>query len=262
MRKMFHPQRAQPSQRAQRVDWFTVRRGRLEYRGRITRQPFAAWCATREGEQAIARVAKGIRFSIVGRKRSARRRLWRDLDAASRTDAFRSAISAEPNHFMQAMADVCYAGALPRAQVAVRRLVLAPRALVAGRARAAVFARLMESPALAGIDEAVRKFVLDQLVIELDAAIKRASPAPRRPVVARDGWACVGVRLGTVWMDPLWAGPDGTGHLFMYEMPPQGLTRRDLKALDAAIEQMSGAVSTLSRGARDELVRSAAIRPA
>src|SRR5262249_41819829 len=253
-RKLFQQPQARPSQWARRVNWFTVSRGRLEYRGRITRPPFAKWCTTRDGQQAIARVAKGIRFSIVGRARSARRRLWHDLPAASRTDAFRAAIDAEPDHFMQVLADVCYADALPRAHIAIRRLVLAPRAMVAGRARAAVFARLMNAPVLAGVDEAVRTFLLDQLVIEMDAALRHASPLPRRPVLARDGWACVGVRLGTVWMDPLWAGPDGTGHLFMYEMLPQGLTRRDAKALEAAIEQMTGAVSSLSRTARDAML--------
>jgi hypothetical protein len=242
------------------VAWFTVKSGRLEYRGRITRQPFAEWCATKEGVEAITRVAKGIRFSFVGRTRSARRRLWRALHAASRTEAFCTAIAAEPDHFAQAMADICYADALPRTHVALGRVVLAPRALAMGRARAGVFARLMSAPAFADIDDAVRTFLLDQLVVEMDAALKKASPVPRRPVLAKDGWVCVGVRLGTVWAEPLWAGPYGSGHLFMYEMPPRQLTRREHKALDAAIEDITGSVSTLSRTARDAMLRAATLR--
>jgi len=244
------------------VDWFTIRRERLVYRGRITRAPFTTWCGTREGREAIARLAARIRFSIVGRARSARRRLWRELERASRTDAFGAALSAEPDRFMQVLADACYADVLPRAHVALGRVVLAPRALVAGRARAGVFARLMNAPAVAGLDEAVRTFLLERIVIEMDAALTKASPAPRRPVVAKDGWVCVGVRLGTVWADPLWAGPYGAGHLFMYELPPRGLARREYKALDAAIEQMSGSVSTLSRTARDAMLRAATLRRA
>lgn len=244
------------------MSWFTVTRGRLEYRGRLTRPPFAQWCATKDGRAAIDSVARGIRFSIVGRARSARRRLWRDLDAVSRTDAFTAAMRAESAHFMQAMADVCYADALPRAQIALRRLVLAPRALVAGRARSAVRARLMDAPVLAGIDAGVRAFLIDQLVIELDAAVRHVRPVPRRPVFACEGWACVGVQLGTTWLDPLWAGPDGTGHFFMFEMPTQGLKRRDAKALDAAIEQIAGTVSSLPRAARDEMMRAASLRRA
>jgi len=242
------------------VGWFTVKRGRLEYRGRINRQPFKDWCATKEGSDAIARVAKGLRFSLFGRARSARRRLWQELHTASCTGAFTSAIAAEPAHFTQAIADVCYADALPRSHVAQGRVVLAPRALAVGRARAAVFARLMASPIFAGIDEAVRTFLLDRLVIEMDQALRDASPAPRRPVLAKDGWACVGVRLGTVWAEPLWAGPYGAGHLFMYELPPRKLARREYKALEAAIEDISSSVSTLSRTARDAMMRAATLR--
>jgi len=243
-----------------RVAWFTVKRGRLEYRGRITRQPFTEWCATKEGTGAISREANGIRFSFVGRSRSARGRLWRALQAASRTEAFRAAIAAEPDHFAQAIADICYADALPRTHVALGRVVLAPRALAMGRARAGVFARLLSAPALADIDDAVRTFLLDQLVLEMDAALSKASPVPRRPVLAKDGWVCVGVRLGTVWAEPLWAGPYGSGHLFMYEMPPRGLTRREHKALETAIDDIAGSVSTLSRTARDAMLRAATLR--
>lgn len=238
------------------MSWFTVRRGRLEYRGRITREPFTRWCATKEGGAAIARVGKDIRFSIFGRARMARKQLWRALDTASRTEAFTSAVAAETGHFMKVLADACYAEALPRTHLSLRRLVLVPRAMVVGRARAGVFSRLMHVPCMAEVDEAVRSFLVDELVTGMDAAVRGASPAPRRPVLARDGWACVGVRLGTVWVDPLWAGPDGTGHLFMYELPER-LKRRDYKALDAAIEQMTGTVSTLSRLARDAMFRAA-----
>jgi hypothetical protein len=242
------------------VSWFAVNRGRLEYSGRVSRQPFTAWCATNAGRKAVAHVAAGIRFSLFGRTRAAQKRLWRTLDTVSRTGAFKNTMNAEPANYLQILADVCYAESLPRAHVAMRRLVLAPRALVSGRANASACARLLQSPAFTGLDELVRQFVLGQMVNEMDAALRRASPSPKRPVGARDGWVCVGVRLGTVWMDPLWAGPDGTGHVFMYEMPPQGLSRRDRKALDAAIEQMSGAASTLSRDARDVMLRAASAR--
>jgi hypothetical protein len=137
-----------------------------------------------------------------------------------------------------------------------------PRALVSNRAKADASNRLRLSAVLAPLDADLRVFLLDQIVNEMDAALRSAGPSPRKPVLARDGWACVGVRLGTVWLDPLWAGPDGTGHVFMYEMPPQGLSRRDAKAVDAAMEQMSGAASTLSRESRDALIRSASLRRA
>jgi hypothetical protein len=244
------------------VSWFAVNRGRLVYSGRITRQPFTAWCSTSAGRKAIARVAAGIRFSIFGRARSAQRRLWRSLDAVSRTDAFTTMLAGEPDRYLQILADACYADALPRVQVGLRRLVLTPRAFVTGRAKADVSSRLRLSAALAALDPDIRDFVLDRIVMEMDAAVRAASPSPKRPVIARGGWVCVGVRLGTVWLDPLWAGPDATGDVFMYEMPPQGLTRRDWKTLDAAMQQMSAAAAALSHYARDVMLRAAAVRRA
>jgi hypothetical protein len=244
------------------VNWFAVNRGCLEYRGRVTKPAFARWCATRDGREAIARAASGIRFSIFGRSRSARRRLWRDLDEATREESFVVALRGEPDRYMQVLADISYAEALPRAHVAVRRLVLVPRALAAGRAEAGVFARLGASPALADLDHALRDFLLRQIVVEMDAALKAASPSARRPIRGCDGWVCVGIRVGTVWMDALWAGPDGTGHVFMYELPPQGLSRRECRELDTAIEQMSTAVSALSRTARESMLRAATLRRA
>lgn len=244
------------------MSWFAVKRGRLEYRGRITRPPFTRWCTSSAGRKAIARVAAGIHFSLLGRSRSAQRRLWRDLDAASRTPAFAAMLGAEPDRYLKILSDACYADALPRAHVALRRLVLAPRALIDGRAKADALARLGRAPALAGLDDDVRTFLLNQIVIEMDAALRGASPSPKRPVHGRDGWVCVGVRLGTVWLDPLWAGPDGTGHVFMYELPRQGLSRRDGKAIEAAMDQMSRDAASLPRLARDAVFRSAAARRA
>ncbi len=242
------------------MSWFRVNRGRLEYRGRITRDPFTKWTATKDGLEAVARVARDTRFSLLGRSRRARRRIWRALEAASRVESLATAIGVEATRYMQLLASLSYADALPRAHIALHRLVLTPRAMIAGRAQAGVFERLAQAPALCGLDEAVRAFLLKQLVIEIDAALQKASPSPRRPVQAHDEWACVGVSTGMVWVDPMWAGPDGTGHVFMYEFPREGLRRRGRKALEAAIEQMAASVSSLSRAERVTLIRSASLR--
>ena len=241
------------------VGWFSVARGRLEYRGRITRDPFTKWTATQEGRQAVAREAQRLRFRLLGRSIRARHRIWRALDVAARTESVVAAIRSEATHYAHLLADLCYVGALPRAHVALHRLVLVPRAMVAGRAHAGVSARLGQVPALAGLDEAVRAFFLHRLVVEMDAALRKASASPRRPVQARDGWACVGVSLGMVWVDRVLAGPDGTGHVFMYEFPRDGLSRRDRKALEAAIDQIGAATSRLSRAERNALIRSASL---
>ena len=235
--------------------WFRVSNGRLEYRGRITREPFMRWTETKDGTAAIARVAAGIRFSLFGRSRAARRRIWRALEDASRVESFVAAVRAEAARYMEVLASLSYSDTLPRVHIALHRLVLVPRALIAGRARVALFARLVEAPALAGLDDSARIFLLEQLVKEMDAALQIGAPSPRRPIHAHDEWACVGVSKGLVWVDPLWAGADGTGHVFMCELPRAGLSRRDRKAVEAAIAGMAASVSSLSPRQRIAMVR-------
>jgi hypothetical protein len=46
----------------------------------------------------------------------------------------------------------------------------------------------------------------------------------------------------------------------MYELPRAGLARRDRKALEAAIAEMAGSVSSLSRQERIDMVRAASVR--
>jgi len=235
--------------------WFRVSNGRLEYRGRITREPFVRWTETKDGTAAIARVAAGIRFSLFGRSRAARRRIWRALEDASRVESLVAAVRTEAARYMEVLASLSYSDTLPRVHIALHRLVLVPRALIAGRARTQLFERLGEAPALAGLDVSARIFFLEQLVKEMDAALQIGSPSPRRPIHAHDEWACVGVSKGLVWVDPLWAGADGTGHVFMCELPRAGLSRRDRKAVEAAIAGMAASVSSLSARQRIAMVR-------
>jgi hypothetical protein len=242
------------------MGWFRVSRGRLEYGGRITRAAFTRWSETTEGAAAIARVAAGLRFSLFGRARAARRRLWRALDAAARTDSVSTAIASEPPRFMQVVARIAYSDALPRAHIALHRLVLVPRAMIAGYARVALSKRLETVAEFAALDEALQIFMFDQLVIEMDAALQKAAASVRNPVLAHEEWSCVGVSKGLVWVDPLWAGPDGTGHVFMYEFPRAGLSRRDRKTLESTMAEMSISVSSLTKLQRNAMVRAASAR--
>ena len=242
------------------MTWFRVSRGRLVYRGRISRQPFTRWAATKEGAETIARLAAGIRFSLFGRARAAKRRAWRSVESAARATAVVAAIGEEAEAYMRACADVSYGDALPRAHVALHRLVLVPRAMAASRARASMIARLGDLPELCELDVWLRSFMFDQLLSEMDLALQQASPSVTKPVHAHGAWACVGVSGSVQWGDPIWAGPYGTGHVFMYEFPATGLSRKDRKAVQAAIDQLERGVSSLSRNQRFELARAASHR--
>jgi len=242
------------------MNWFRVSHGRLEFRGRITRDQFNRWTTTQEGVTTVARVAADLRFTLFGRNRAARRNLWRELDQATRHRSVVETIAEEAPRYMQTVARLAYSDGLPRVHIALHRLVLVPRALIAGHARVALCKRLADVPELATLDEAVRIFFFDQLIIEMDAALQQGALSVRNPVQAQDEWACVGVSKGLVWMDPLWAGPDGTGHVFMYEFPRAGLSRRDRKALETAIADMSSDVASLTNLQRNAMIRTVTAR--
>jgi hypothetical protein len=242
------------------MGWFRVSEGRMAYGRRITREPFNRWMGTTEGAASVARMASGIRFSLIGRSSAARRRIWLAVEAASRTEALASALAGEPTRYMQAFASLAYSDALPRVHIALHRLVLIPRAMIAPRARADLFRRLAAAPPLAALDEPTRAFFLDRTVVELDAALHDARPSPRNPVHAHEQWACVGVAKELVWADAVFSGTDATGHVFVYEFPRPGMPQPTLKDLKCGIAEMAAGASALTRLQRFALVRAATAR--
>jgi hypothetical protein len=242
---------------AAHMNWFRVSKGRLEYRGRITRDPFTAWTSTPEGQECIQATATTIRFALFGRERAARKQVWRALENAARDEQAIGAIAVETTHYMKLLANLSYVQALPRVQVGLHRLVVVPRTMIAGRGYNALCSRLAKVPALAALDEPSRAFLFEQLLREMDYAVAKTGPTPRRPVHAHEEWACVGVDLELIWVDPMWSGPGWGGHLFMYELPRAGLSRKDLKAVEAALAALTKNIAALSRVQRDNLLRSA-----
>jgi hypothetical protein len=239
------------------MHWFQVKRGRLAYRGHLTRLPLVHWLATLEGEAALERATKasGLRFFAAARTR---RRIWKTLDRAGRSDQLRTALHNEADRFAQVLGHACYAPALPRTQVALHRMVIVPRALLAARARAGVRQRLWSLPCLADLDEHVRAFLCEQVLVELDRTIERASPSISSPIEGADGWSCIGTDRPYVWIDPLWAGEEWSGHVFMFEFPRAALTSAQRKELNAAVKHLQTGLNALSRLQRDAIVRRAA----
>lgn len=236
--------------------WFQLSGGRLRYRGRVTRHRFTAWTSTKEGQASVADVAKELRFRVFGNYRAARH-IWRELDRAARSEAVLNAIQAEADQYLSTFSELAYAPALPRLQFALRRLVVVPRTMIGARAQTTLMARLQSSAVVRDLPDAVRTFFCDEILKEMDAAVFRAKPSPRNPVPTRDEWVCVGMDDGFIWVDPLWCGPDRLGHVLMFEMPREGLSRRQRKELAAALAQLETELQALTRVERDAVVRAA-----
>jgi hypothetical protein len=238
------------------MSWFQVTEERLRYRGRITRAPYDAWTAMPAGEEAIAEAAKQIGFRLFGRARAARRAMWQQLKEMATSPGGIVALDAAADVYARTLSDLAYAQGLPRAQVGLRRLVLVPRALAAGRARATIAARLLQCSQIEDLNEPLRAFLFERVVIELDAAARHARPAVKRPIRAHD-WTCIGVDTEFGWVDQVWSGAGWSGHFFVYEWPPAPLTRADRKALAKAVSDLESGINTLSRERRQQLVNAA-----
>jgi len=237
---------------------YKVTDGRVAYTGALTREPYAAWIATREGGKAIDAVAKTIGFRLFGRVRAARKRVWREFAAAARSEDGKAALQAAADIYLHTITTLAYAQGLPRATVGLRRLVLVPRALVAGRARAALAARLTQCTAFAQRPTAERDFLFETALSQFDAAIRAARPSVKRPVRAPDSWVCVGADTRFAWVDQYWSGAGWSGHWFVYEQPREPLSRADRKTLERSVEQLQASLGTLSRERRHALVQLAA----
>jgi hypothetical protein len=237
------------------VGWFRVSSKGLSYRGRLSKQPFSAWARTPEGTAAIAERAKRDQLRVFGRTR-ARRRMWRELETVAREESFRDAMLSNAKHFATAIIEASHAPGLPRRTIALHRLVVVPRTLVAGRMRS-ILRRRLSREGMATLDPHVREFFLEQLVVELDAAIAAHRPGTSRPVVTHEAWACVGHYAEYEWVDPMFSGPGWGGHLLMFEFPAQGLARKARKELDQAARDIQASLANISRTQRQALIQMA-----
>lgn len=92
------------------------------------------------------------------------------------------------------------------------------------------------------------------VLLSMDAAIRRAAPAPKRPLQAPESWSCVHVDPEFLWVASFDSDNPWRGHVMMFELPPSGLRRRDRHALAAAIAELARSLPNLTRIARDGTV--------
>lgn len=234
--------------------WFDIADGRLRFR-RVTQEPIREWVTTEDGVAAVQTAARGIRFSLLGRTRAARRRISRTLWGAIGTPSLRESLAAECDRYLAAWTQLAYAPSLPRITVASQRLVVVPRVMIVGRIGSGITARLTACLRKADVPDPFSAFFARWIVSRMDDAIRRAGPSPHHPIYAHESWACVALDADLIWVDPLWSGPDWRGHAVMFEMPARRLQRRGRRELEDAIERLKQSLPALPRLQRDNMVR-------
>jgi hypothetical protein len=237
------------------MSWFTIAEGRLRFGGRVSKDPVREWLATPEASSAVAEAATRRRFSLFGRTRAARRQMSRALWEAISAPGVRQVIAAESDGYVGAWTPLAYAPTLPRVSVEYRRVVVVPRVMIVWTVVSKAMARVADSVRGADVPDTFRTFFSHWVLSRMDHAIRSAGPSPRRPLDARESWACVAVDNETVWVDVLGLGSEWQGHVVMFEMPSPRLSRRDRQSLEEAIARLSESLTGLSRAQRDRTVR-------
>jgi hypothetical protein len=200
------------------------------------------------------------RFSLLGKARAARRRLFRELTEAARSSTVVAALQREIDSYLTRLDALAFARDLPCAGIDLHRLVVVPRLFANSLFERRIDAMLEVEPAFAkqkGHPRLRHWFTLT-LVDAVEAAVMDARPSPKRPLPGGDAWTIVGVNGQFEWRLPL-TGPAWPGHFYLLERTHRPMTRAVRKAAGDAIAQMEISLPSLSRSERNEILRQAGL---
>lgn len=234
--------------------------GRLQYVGRVNHAAFVAWCESADGRAILDPIVSQMGFALLGKARTARRRLWRELIQAARSDTVVAIVQREVDSYLGRLETLVHAHDLPSAGIDLRRLVVVPRLYANTIAdRRIDFSLERESAFATGNGrELLRKWFRLTLIDAIESALVDVRLSPKRPVPAGREWVIVGVNEQFEWRVPL-EGPAWPGHYYMLERTHQPITRAIRKAAAEAIARLETSLPALSRLDRNEILRQAGL---
>jgi len=232
--------------------------GRVKYTGRIDRAAFAAWCESSNGRSVLDPIVAKMRFSLFGKARSARRRLFRGLTEAARSGALVAAVQREIDSYLTRLDTLAYARELPCAGVDLHRLIAVPRLFANSIVQRRIDALLQKHQAFEREHghQRLRDWFTLTLIDGISAAVTDARPSPKSPLPGGDAWMIVGVNDQFEWRLPL-TGPAWPGHFYLLERTHRPMTRAVRKAAGKAIAEMESSLRSLSPSHRHDILRQA-----
>jgi hypothetical protein len=235
-------------------------RGRVRYTGRIARAAFVAWSDSSDGRSMLDPITSRMRFAPFGKARAARRRVWRELIQAARSDTVVGALQREIDAYLARLDTLAHARDLPCVGIDLRRLVAVPRLF----ANAAIDRRmdvwLDTHPVFATVNgrKSLRDWFILAIIDAIEASITQARSSPKQPLAAGGDWILVGVNDRFEWRIPF-SGPAWPGHYYLLELTQMPMTRAVRKAAGKAIASIEASLPSLPRPRRDEILRQAGL---
>jgi hypothetical protein len=232
--------------------------GRIRYTGRIAREMFAAWAESPQGEAVVEQAAAAQRFSLLGRRRAARRGLWRRLATAASAEPVAAAVQRELDRFLAPLDTLAHANGLPCERLELYRLVVVPRLFVNAEGCRRLDRALASQTQFAAVGGgvALRDWFILTLVDAIDTTLADARPSVRHPLAAGDGWIVVAVNTDFEWRVPF-SGPAWRGHYYVLDRSPASMTRAFRKAATERIAHLEEWLPSRTRFQRDDILRQA-----
>lgn len=234
--------------------------GRMKFTGRIPRAPFTAWAESPDGRVVLEQVQSGMRFALLGRRRAARRLVWRQLNEVARNVVVVAAMQREVDAYLTRLGRLVYAHDLPRASVDLHRLVVVPRSFVNSVEYRGIVAGVNGQLPCAAMDrhESLLDWFVLLIISRIETAIVGARPSPRCPLPVGRDWVTVGVNEQFEWGIPL-QGPAWLGHYYVLELTSGAITRSVRKGTEEAIANLEKSLPSLSRVHRNGILRNAGL---
>jgi hypothetical protein len=235
-------------------------RGRLRYTGRLDRAAFAAWCQSPDGQPVLQPIISTMRFSLLGKRRAAQRRVWRELTGTVQSRTVAAVLQQQVDAYFSRLSTLVYARDLPVRGINLHRLVAVPRLFANTVTDRQVDSALKMQPALATANgrASLRQWFDLMLIDAIEAAARTARPTPKRPLPAGRDWIIVGINDTFEWRVPL-QGPAWPGHYYLLELTHTPITRAVRRAAGNAIAEMEASLAGLSRVDRNEILRQAGL---
>jgi hypothetical protein len=229
------------------------------FAGRVSRGPFMAWARSAEGRAVVSETAARVRFALFSRARVAQRRLWHVLSAAARDEGVVAAVQHEIDAYFRRVSELAYGDGLPRASIELHRLVVVPRVMINGAAYRSIATRLGAQPAISSLEggDELRDFFFLRLIQEIETAVARVQPSPKRPLKTGEAWTSVGLNHELVWQVPF-HGPEWAGHHYVFELTREPITRSTRKAVAEKIRSFEASLPSLSALERSHILSRAA----
>lgn len=233
-------------------------RRRIVYTGQLDRNAYLEWSDSPEGKSVLEPIAAAERFALFGRMRAARNRVWREMMTAVRSSTVAETMQREIDGYLQRIVSVVYADDLPRLGVDLHRLVVVPRLFANAALDRRLDAALESEPAFSTRNG--RKWLRDWFVLTVvdavEAAVVDARPSPKQPLQAGDDWIVIGLNERFEWRVPF-KGPAWPGHYFAFEVTKSPITRAVRDGAANGIARLEGALPSLTRSRRDDILKKA-----